>query len=78
MYEIQLKAKDGSWHTLTSLCDGSTQDAVTNTQCRFEMLEVINEPLLMEKDDLIVTQVRAGNKIGWGDYSDENTSGQIT
>ena len=42
------------------------------------MLEVIESPLTLAKGDLIVAKLRAYNKIGWGDYSDPNTVGQVT
>ena len=42
------------------------------------MLQVIEGPLYLAKGDLIVAKVRAYNKIGWGDYSDANSVGQVT
>lgn len=75
MYEIQLQGKDTLWHTLPLLCDGLSSTAVTETKCSFEMLEVTESPLLLVQGDLIVAKVRAGNDIGWGEYSTPNTVG---
>jgi hypothetical protein len=70
--------KGGNWHTLPDLCDGSTESSVSQRICSFEMLAVSDSPLLLEQGDLIVARVRAGNDIGWGEFSVSNTEGQIT
>jgi hypothetical protein len=42
------------------------------------MLEFSESPLLLEQGEIIVARVRAGNDIGWGEFSDVNTVGQAT
>lgn len=42
------------------------------------MLEVQKPPLSLVEADLIVVKLKAENKIGWGEFSEPNTSGQLT
>ena len=77
-YEIQLKTQTGDFIEVTDLCDGSIEQVVTEMQCSFEMLDVLEDPLWLEQGDLIVAKVRAINQIGYGEYSSTNTLGQMT
>ena len=46
-YEIQLLSSDGNFYILPEICDGTDPVVVTDTQCQFDMLNVVEEPLLL-------------------------------
>jgi hypothetical protein len=61
--------------TVADLCDGSLEHVAVLTRCSFEMLKVLEAPLLLVQGDLIAAKVRAYNSIGWGEYSPANNQG---
>lgn len=74
-YEVQIfvKSKD-LFEVVPSLCDGSDPETIIERSCTLSS-KVLNRDYGYHHGDLLIAKVRARNSLGWGAWSQPNTTG---
>jgi len=72
-YSVLIKSSTGDWYEDLTDCDMSLS---ASTDCTIPMLTFSQSPFNLPEGALIEAKVAAGNTIGYGPYSTENTAGE--